>query len=125
MEQVVADIAAPDRGKKNAEALAAVLTAGGLNVSQQRCGSLVVRNPAGEPEADDRLGRLLSPGLRQVVACRPVDGDGALWWFWVWSGPERHSAPEYEPLCPAEEFEHAADRIAHVVAVRFDGGSWS
>lgn len=107
------------------DALTAMLTMRGLQVRRQREDSLVVRNPAGGPDGSDHRGRLLSPGLRQEVACRP-DGSGRLWWFWVWSGATRTSPPEYEPLCPAEQIERAADRVARVLAVPFaDAGSGS
>lgn len=67
----------------------------------------------------------MSPGLRQEVACRPGEA-GVLWWFWVWSGPTRQSPPEYEPLCPADQVERAAEWIARVLAVPFaDSGAES
>lgn len=45
--------------------LTAALLGRGFTVRKQRHGSLVVRNPAGEPAQDNPRGRLLSPGLRQ------------------------------------------------------------
>jgi hypothetical protein len=100
-------------------ALVGELEARGLVAQLHRHGTVRVRNPAGEPDKDDPRGQLMSPGLRQEVACRRHDADGALWWFWCWSGPTRKSAPELEPLCPAWDAAMAAEQIAKVLAVPF------
>ncbi|MCO5971140.1 hypothetical protein [Actinoallomurus soli] len=71
-------------------------------------------------DGEDPVGRAMSPGLRQAVACRP-DEDGRLLWWWVWSGPTRDAPSEYEPLGPAADVEAAADRIVSVL--RLDGVS--
>ena len=62
----------------------------------------------------------MAPGLRQDVECR-LNG-GVPWWFWAWSGANRDSPPDLEPLCPADQIEAAADRIARVLALRDDVG---
>jgi len=101
-----------------ARALAARLEARGFGAVVMGHGAVGVWNPAGEPDPDDRCGQLMSPGLRQEVRCGRR-ADGALWWFWAWSGPTRQSPPDLEPLCPIDEPEKAADRIAKVLAVPF------
>lgn len=100
-------------------ALVSALHARGLVAKFVGQEAVRVKNPAGAPDKNEKLGQLLSPGMQQEVTCRPLDGDGELWWFWSWPGPERHSAPELEPLCPAVEAEVAAARIASVLAVPF------
>ncbi len=42
--------------------------------------------------------------LSEVVTCRP-DTTGALRWFWSWD----------VPFCPAEDVDHAAALLKHVV----------
>lgn len=97
-------------------ALSDALTARGLEVRVLSGGTLEVRNRAAEPPEGDRMGRALSPGLRQEVACRRHIG-GSLWWFWVWSGMTRSAPAELEPLCPVGGVETAAERIVRVLAV--------
>lgn len=100
-------------------ALVTALQTRGLTATFTRHGSVLAKNPAGEPAAHDRLGQLMSPGLKQEVVCRPHGADHELWWFWAWTGPARKSPPELEPLCPIQDVEHAAERIARVLAVPF------
>lgn len=47
-----------------------------------------------------------------------VDDEGALCWYWQWSGPTRESAGEYELLGAAAAIHEAAERIARVLALR-------
>ena len=98
-------------------ALVRELVARGLVAEVWGHGAVRVRNPAGEPDPDDRLGRVLAPGLEQEVLCRPRGG--VLWWWWVWSGATRSSPQELEPLCPAADVVTAARRIARVLAAPF------
>lgn len=84
-------------------------------------GDVLVINQAAEPDQGNPHARLLSPGFRQQVVCRPHGPGGELWWFWAWPGVTRDSPPELEPLCAAAETETAAARIAHVLALSFDG----
>jgi len=58
--------------------------------------------------------------MSQTVACRR-GADGRLWWYWVWSGPTRDSAPDFEPLCPAQQTGLAATRIVCVLSLRQRG----
>jgi hypothetical protein len=98
------------------ERLADALTARGLHARVARGARVLASNPAGDPPDGDHRAAALSPGLRQTVVCG-ADRDGRLLWFWQWSGPTRESPPEYEPLCPADDISHAADRIARVLRV--------
>lgn len=101
------------------QALSAALSARGLEVRILANGTVRVRNMGGEPGLDgDPVGQVMAPGLRQDVECAPHN-DGAVWWFWAWSGAERDSPPELEPICPAGEIDKAAERIARVLAVPF------
>ncbi|MFC5187269.1 hypothetical protein [Actinomadura harenae] len=99
-------------------ALVAELEARGLKIRVHGHGVVWVRNPAGDPAPDDKLGALMAPRLNQEVWCRPNGGDHALWW-WAWAAPERNQPPDLEPLCPVDEPRRAADAIAHVLAVPF------
>jgi hypothetical protein len=101
-------------------ALAAALRARNLKITVQGGDCITVRNPAGDPDESDLQGQAMSPGLSQKIAYQPHGADGGLWWFWAWSGPERDSPPELEPLCPIGDTETLADRIARVLAVPFD-----
>jgi hypothetical protein len=96
-------------------ALVAELEQRGLIAQAQGHGVVWARNPAGDPKHGDPRGRALSPRLQQEVVCRPLGS--SLWWLWAWSGVERDSPAELEPLCPAWQVETAAERIAHVLAV--------
>jgi hypothetical protein len=73
---------------------------------------------------------MVDPSLGQTYLDRLQK---ALWelagqdlWWWVWAAPklaERGAptpAPEYEPLCPADDIEQAARRITTVLGVRED-----
>ncbi|MFB9194673.1 hypothetical protein ACFFWA_16945 [Actinomadura verrucosospora] len=108
-----------------AVALVADLERRGLAAEVIDHGAVRACNPAGEPGAGDPRARALSPGLRQEVVCRTHRG--ALWWWWVWSGPDRRALSELEPLCPAANTAFAGERIARVLAVPFasspDGAS--
>ena len=121
MGRVVSRVPLAESWRGAALALVAALEARGLVAGVWGHGAVRVRNPAGEPDADDPQGQVFAPGLRQEVLCRPRDG--VLWWLWVWSGPTRSSAPELEPLCPVSDTATAADRIARVLAVPGASGS--
>jgi hypothetical protein len=105
-------------GDKVTLALVAELERRGLVAKAREHGVVWARNPAGDPNADDRRGQTLSPRLQQEVVCRPLGG--SLWWLWAWSGVERNSPADLEPLCPAWQVETAAERISHVLAVPFE-----
>ncbi len=112
------------RWRTEALALVADLNARGLNAVVCGHGAVRAMNPNGAPEPDNPEGQLLAVGLRQEVWCRPYPPEeGALWWFWAWSGETRTSEPELEPLCPLADTRQAAERIAHVLSLReVDGG---
>lgn len=98
------------------DALADELSEQGLEVVILRGGLLAVKNPA-ECSEEASVATKMSNSLSQTVACRR-GADGRLWWYWVWSGPTRDSAPDFEPLCPAEQVALAAARVARVLALR-------
>ena len=54
--------------------------------------------------------------LTQRVTLALTD-EGDLYWHWQWSGPERNSPPEYQPMCPAASIADAAERISRVLAL--------
>lgn len=78
------------------------LTARGFRVEVDRkLWAVTVQNPAAKD-------------LKQVV--RLGGNDGQPYWFWEWSGPERDSPPEFEPMCPAHAVAEAAERVTRVLA---------
>jgi hypothetical protein len=99
------------------DALAAELSEQGLEAVILRGGLLTVRNPAADPQETGVTTKMMNHGMSQTVACRRGAG-GRLWWYWVWSGPARDSAPDFEPLCPAQQTGLAAARIARVLSLR-------
>lgn len=117
MGRVVARLPLDESWRSAALALVEALEVRGLVAGMWEHGAVRARNPAGEPDPGERLGRALTPGLRQEVLCRPRDG--VLWWLWVWSGATRSSPQELEPLCPVTDVVTAADRIARVLAAPF------
>ncbi|WP_067485563.1 hypothetical protein [Actinomadura hibisca] len=117
-DRITATAAVAADWPKAARLLVAELQKYGLTATTRSHAAVAARNPAGEPDPNDLLGAQMAPGLRQEVLCRP-HGDGTLWWFWAWSGPERGSPPDLEPLCPVSEAERAADAIAKVLAVPY------
>lgn len=99
--------------------LATVLTARGLAVRvEPEHGLLVVRNESTAPDdpSDPLAVAYGSAHLTQRVriAC---GSDGALTWYWQWSGATRDAPPEYERLCPAGAIAEASERITRVVAL--------
>lgn len=54
--------------------------------------------------------------LTQRVTLALTD-TGDLYWHWQWTGPERGSPPEYQPMCPAAAIADAAERISRVLAL--------
>src|SRR5690349_9912978 len=99
-------------------ALVAALTDRGLSAQQLPNGVVRARNAAAEPGLCDPRRQMMAPGLRQDVECH-LSG-GAPWWFLAWSGMDRDSPPDLEPLCPADRIDAAADRIVRVLALRDD-----
>ncbi|MCW2944468.1 MAG: hypothetical protein JWR24_1185, partial [Actinoallomurus sp.] len=95
--------------------LVAALEARGLEV-EAKLPALTARRP-GVTGTDPR-GDILSPGMTQHVLIRLYEGR-ELTWCWVWPGPDsgERGAPtpeaEVEPMCPAADIEHAANRIAN------------
>lgn len=73
--------------------------------------------------ADDPRGQAMNPGLSQDVMLRQVP-DRGLVWCWVWEAlrPTVYGAamppPDVEPLCPADDIDEAARRIAAVIRHR-------
>jgi hypothetical protein len=100
------------------DALVTILSRRGLTARAQRGAIVGVENRAACPDENDRVAQALYPGLRQEIACAPLNGTGPLWWHWVWSGPTRDAPSEWEPLVPIGELTAAADRIATVLALR-------
>ena len=85
--------------------------------------TLVARNEA----ADDADDEPHSPPEPLAIAFGPVrltqrvtlaiNEQGDLFWYWQWSGPERGSPPEYQPMCPAAAIAQATERISRVLAL--------
>jgi len=96
-------------------ALVAELEARGITAKPMSRNAVLATNPAGDATTSDPRGKAMNPGLSQEVVCLVHGPDHTLWWFWAWSGPTRDSAPDLEPLCPAQDPGHAAARIAHVL----------
>ncbi|MCO6010538.1 hypothetical protein NE236_36830 [Actinoallomurus purpureus] len=82
--------------------LAPLLLRDGLNVAVRSDGVVEVRNPG-----DTRM--------TQPIVAR--EHQGALWWWWVWSGPTRDAPLEYEPMVPADDVDEAARRLSNVLRV--------
>lgn len=112
------DAARPGGQEPCLGALAAALERRGLT-ARVGAGALVAGNPAVSHTEDPR-GRTMNPGLFQHVVLAGTE-DGTPYWHWCWAGPQRDSPLEMEPMCPAEEVEHAADLIAKVL--RLDAGT--
>jgi hypothetical protein len=100
------------------ERLAAALRDRDLRVAINGA-SLKASNPAAS--TDDPRGRAMNPGLTQDVMLRRAP-DGGLMWCWVWEprrsaecGAAIPSPPDVEPLCPADDIDEAARRIAAVL----------
>lgn len=99
-----------------AKALVVALTHRGLTAEARADATVVAKNSAADPQEDDPLA-LISPGLRQTVACQ-ADEAGQLSWFWAWSGPTPDAPPELEYLGPAGYIGETADRIANVLRLK-------
>jgi hypothetical protein len=93
------------------------LMARGLAVTLNPEGVLTARNRAADPPPDSPHAWLLSSSLQQPIVCRKHPQTGALWWHWVWQGLMPDDEPDYEPFCPVEEIERAANCIAAVLLV--------
>jgi hypothetical protein len=104
---------APNVPQALADALRDALRARRLRVRVLEDETLLVSSPEGHFGTGDEV----RPSLNQEVTCRRRHPSGPWWWHWVWSGPDRHSPKELEPLGPAAGIEHAADLIARVVAI--------
>ena len=93
--------------------------------------TLIARNEA--PADDDDAQHTTGPGapaepladvfgpirLTQRVTLALTD-TGDLYWHWQWTGPERGSPPEYQPMCPAFAIADATERISRVLALNGD-----
>jgi hypothetical protein len=99
-----------------AERLALALKARGLAAEVVGAAIVWASNRAADPPADDPRAVAMSPGLQQTVVCHRTES-GRPFWHWVWSGTTHDAAPDYEPLCPGEEIEQAATKIARVLHV--------
>jgi hypothetical protein len=86
--------------------------------------TLVARNDAATADDDTRTNGRPDPlavafgqvKLTQRVTLALTD-EGDLYWHWQWSGPERGSPPEYQPMCPAAAIADATERISRVLAL--------
>jgi hypothetical protein len=86
--------------------------------------TLVARNEAPAADDDTRTDGRPDPlavaygqvKLTQCVTLALTDA-GDLYWHWQWSGPERGSPPEYQPMCPAADIADATERISRVLAL--------
>lgn len=107
--------------RAHVEALVAVLNGRGLQARPLSGGVVLAENRAVLPEDADQAARLLNPGLRQEVLCARLDGNGPLWWHWVWSGPTREAPAEVEAMLPASDLTAVADRIVAVLALLPEG----
>jgi hypothetical protein len=107
--------ATPDTVARFLNQLTAALVERGLVAEAFGARMVWAKNPAAEPPSGESRAITMSPGLRQSVLCQPDGEPGRLAWFWVWSGPTREAPPELEYLCPAEDFDQAANRITHVL----------
>ena len=86
--------------------------------------TLVARNEAVAADDDIRTNGRPDP---LAVAFGPVkltqrvtltlNERGELFWYWQWSGPERTSPPEYQPMCPAAAISDATERISRVLSL--------
>ena len=98
--------------QRHMDQLVAKLTECGLRVAA-RLPALTIKNPAVSSQ---------DPHGQQVVI-RNYEGSG-LTWCWVWPASraamfgEPTPPPEVEPMCPAEEVDHAARLIVNVVRLR-------
>jgi hypothetical protein len=83
--------------------------------------ALVVTNPG--VGGIDAAGRAMSPGMGQQIVLEERPERGLCWsWVWpAWRPAERGTPtpePEIEPICPADDIDFAAARIANVVRLR-------
>jgi hypothetical protein len=85
--------------------------------------TLIARNEATVEDDDepsspaDPLAVVFGPvRLTQRVTLALTD-TGDLYWHWQWTGPERGSPPEYQPMCPAAAIADATERISRVLAL--------
>jgi hypothetical protein len=83
--------------------------------------ALVVTNPG--VTGIDAVGRAMNPGLGQQIVLEEWPERGLCWcWVWpAWRPAERGMPvpePEIEPICPADDVDFAAARIANVVRLR-------
>jgi hypothetical protein len=86
--------------------------------------TLVARNEAAAAAADTRTNGRPDPlamafGQVKLTQCvtLALTAEGDLYWHWQWSGPERGSPPEYQPMCPAAAIVDATERISRVLAL--------
>lgn len=98
--------------------LETTLTAQGFKVDvEEKFWSLVATNEAATVADMSPLARAYGP-LKLVQRVQvAVDGDGALGWYWQWSGPTRDAPGEYEYIVPVGEVEEVARRVARVLAL--------
>ena len=103
--------------QKAMASLVAELEARGITAKPMSRNAVLATNRAGDPNTAGPRGRAMNPGLNQEVVCLTHGPEHSLWWFWAWSGPTRDATPDFEPFCPADHPDHAADRITHVLAI--------
>lgn len=92
--------------------LTALLEVHALTVTLEADGTVTIANPGEEPVC--RLAEAMRAEMKQRVAFHLHDG--VPWAFWLWSGPERDSEPELEPMVPASDIEEIARKLAYVLS---------
>lgn len=94
--------------------LTALLGERALTLTLEADGAVTVSNPDDEPTTP--LAVAMKADMKQRVAF--LLRDGVPWAFWLWSGPERGSEPELEPMAPVSDIEEIARKLAYVLSRR-------
>jgi hypothetical protein len=83
--------------------------------------TLVARNEAADDDEPDTPRDPLAVAFGPIRLTQRVTlaltKQGDLYWHWQWTGPERGSPPEYQPMCPAAAIADATERISRVLAL--------